>query len=60
MEQKIVSQLTKLVARDGQLKDYVDRVEEGKLDPYNASQEIITSRTLLKTWLKELMNEKGL
>ena len=57
VEQKIVSQLTKLVAKDGQLKDYVDRVEEGKLDPYNASQEILTSRTLLKTWLKELRNE---
>jgi hypothetical protein len=35
----------------------LEKVERGELDPYSASMEILTDKTLLQTWLSELEGE---
>lgn len=58
IEKKLVSRLLELIEKDGQLLPYLNKVEEGKADPYSASQEVLHSPQLLKSWLTALGEEK--
>jgi LAO/AO transport system kinase len=57
IEQGLRARLLELVERDRQLMKSLERVEKGESDPYSASMEILTNKTLLQTWLAEL--ERG-
>ncbi len=57
IEQGIRTRLLELVQRDGQLMKCLEMVEKGESDPYSASMEILTNKTLLQTWLAELERE---
>jgi LAO/AO transport system kinase len=57
IEQGIRARLMELVQKDGQLKAFLEKVERGDLDPYSASLEILTNKTLLQNWLSELEKE---
>jgi len=57
IEQGIRARLLELVAKDGRLMACLEKVERGELDPYSASMEILTDKTLLQTWLAELERE---
>ncbi len=57
IEQGIRATILKLAEKDGQLVSFLERVEKGELDPYSASMEILSNRTLLQTWLSELEKE---
>jgi LAO/AO transport system kinase len=57
IEQGIRARLMELVQKDGQLKAFLEKVERGDVDPYSASLEILTNKTLLQNWLSELEKE---
>lgn len=57
VEQGIRARLMELVQKDGQLKAFLEKVGRGDVDPYSASMEILTNKTLLQTWLSELEKE---
>jgi len=57
IEQGIRVRLMELVQKDGQLKAFLEKVERGDVDPYSASLEILTNKTLLQNWLSELERE---
>ena len=57
IEQGIRTRLMELVQEDGQLKAFLEKVERGEVDPYSASLEILTNKTLLQNWLSELEKE---
>jgi LAO/AO transport system kinase len=57
IEQGIRTRLMELVQKDGQLKAFLEKVEHGDVDPYSASLEILTNKTLLQNWLSELEKE---
>lgn len=57
IEQGIRARLLELVEKDGRLMASLERVGKGELDPYSASLEILTNKTLLQTWLAELERE---
>ena len=57
IEQGIRARLMDLVQKDGQLKSFLEKVERGDVDPYSASLEILTNKTLLQNWLSELEKE---
>jgi len=57
IEQGIRARLMELVQKDGQLKAFLEKVERGDVDPYSASLEILTNKTLLQNWLSELERE---
>lgn len=50
IEQKIIRELLKTIKQDGQLSSYVERVEQGEIDPYSAADEILKSGKLLASW----------
>jgi LAO/AO transport system kinase len=54
IEQRLTAQLWGLVEKNGRLANYLERVGKGELDPYSASMEILSDKTLLQTWLQEL------
>ncbi|MFQ5925172.1 MAG: methylmalonyl Co-A mutase-associated GTPase MeaB [Dehalococcoidia bacterium] len=58
IEQGIRARLLELVERDGQLMASLERVEKGEVDPYSASMEILSNKTLLQSWLAELERER--
>jgi LAO/AO transport system kinase len=57
IEQGIRAKLMELVQKDGQLKAFLAKVGRGDVDPYSASLEILTNKTLLQNWLSELEKE---
>lgn len=57
IENTIMSRVVHLIEEDGRLASFVTKVEQGEIDPYSASIEILQDRALLKSWLREL--EKG-
>ena len=58
IEQGIRARLLELVERDGRLMASLERVEKGEVEPYSASMEILTDKTLLQSWLAELEKER--
>lgn len=57
IENKIMSKITDSIEQDGQLMNYLERVESGELDPYSASKEILSNKALIESWLKELRSD---
>jgi LAO/AO transport system kinase len=55
---KITAELLKTIEQDGQLNNYVDKVEKGEIDPYSATDEVLQSRNLLTTLSQRLSAEK--
>lgn len=60
IEQKITAELLEIIKQDGQLNQYVDEVEKGKIDPYSAADEILNSEALLITLSQRLLQRKRL
>ena len=53
LERKLTHKLLRLIEQDGQLSNYMERVEKGELDPYSAADEILKSGNLLTDWLRQ-------
>jgi LAO/AO transport system kinase len=53
LERKLTHKLLRLIEQDGQLSNYMERVEKGELDPYSAADEIFKSGKLLTDWLRQ-------
>ena len=51
IEQKLTHKLLTSIEQDGQLANYIERVEKGEIDPYSAADEILKSGKLLNHWL---------
>lgn len=54
IEHRITKQVLEQVERDDQLALYLERVEKGEIDPFSAAEEILSSRTLLDNWLRQV------
>lgn len=60
IEDRITSQVLRLVESDGQLNAYLERVEKGDLDPYSAAEEILSHGELVswvEHWLHRVKGE---
>jgi len=57
IEQGIRARLLELASKDGQLAAFLEKVEQGQLDPYSASREILSNKALLHAWLSALEEE---
>ena len=55
IENRVTSQILKLVESDGQLTTYLQKVEEGELDPYSAAEEILGHWKLV-SWVKDWLH----
>jgi LAO/AO transport system kinase len=53
LERKLTDKLLSLIEQNGQLSNYIEKVEGGELDPYSAVDEILASSSLLADWLRE-------
>ena len=53
LERKLTHKLLRLIEQDGQLSNYIERVEKGELDPYSAADEILKSGRILTNWLRQ-------
>jgi LAO/AO transport system kinase len=53
LERKLTHKLLMLIEQDGQLSNYIERVEKGELDPYSAADEILKSGRLLTDRLRQ-------
>ena len=58
VEQRITTELLKSIEQDGQLNDYVDKVEKGEIDPYSAAEEVLKQQSLLTTLSQRLSAAK--
>ena len=54
IERSITKQVLEQVERDDQLALYLEKVEIGEIDPFSAAKEILSSRTLLENWLRQV------
>jgi len=52
LERKLTDKLLGLIEQNGQLSNYMEKVERGELDPYSAVDEILASESLLADWLR--------
>jgi LAO/AO transport system kinase len=59
IEDRITSQVLKLVENDVQLNTYLEKVEKGDLDPYSAAEEILSHWKLVSWVEKWLHRVKG-
>ncbi|MGB2798902.1 MAG: methylmalonyl Co-A mutase-associated GTPase MeaB [Dehalococcoidia bacterium] len=57
IQQRLMARIMKLVETDGSMIASLEGVEKGDIDPYSASMEILTNKTLLHNWLAELERE---
>ena len=60
IEDRITSQVLRLVESDGQLNAYLERVEKGDLDPYSAAEEILSHGELVswvEHWLRRVKGQ---
>ena len=53
IERKLTNKLLRLIEQDGQLRNYIKKVEKGKIDPYSAAEEILKSGEILTDWLRQ-------
>jgi LAO/AO transport system kinase len=53
LERKLTNKLLRLIEQDGQLRNYIKKVEKGKIDPYSAADEILKSGEILTDWLRQ-------
>ncbi|MBI4288469.1 MAG: methylmalonyl Co-A mutase-associated GTPase MeaB [Chloroflexi bacterium] len=54
IEQKVTLRLLELIETDGHLAAYLEKVQNGELDPYSASTQIVKNKDMLVTWLQGL------
>ncbi len=54
VEEKISAGLHRLVATNGDLRTFVQRIQEGKVDPYSAAMEVLRDRAILHRWFTTL------
>jgi LAO/AO transport system kinase len=52
LERRLTNKLLRLIEQDGQMSSYVEKVENGELDPYSAADEILRSGNLLADRLR--------
>ena len=52
LERRLTNKLLRLIEQDGQMSSYVEKVEDGELDPYSAADEILRSGNLLADRLR--------
>lgn len=57
IEQRIRDRLFRLIEKDSQLGEALEKVEKGELDPYSAASQILGNKALIHGWLSEA--EKG-
>jgi LAO/AO transport system kinase len=50
----IMARMARLIEKDGHLSRFLEKVERGEIDPYSASLEILSDKTLLESWLQEM------
>jgi len=53
LEQRLTQKLLNSIERDGELNNYIERVEKGELDPCSAADEILKSGRLLTDLLRD-------
>ena len=53
LERKLTHKLLRLIEQDGQLRNYIEKVEKGEIDPYSAADEILKSGKILTDWLRQ-------
>jgi LAO/AO transport system kinase len=53
LEQRLTRKLLALIEQDGELNNYIERVEKGELDACSAADEILKSQKLLADLLRE-------
>ena len=53
LERKLTHKLLSLIEQDGQLRNYIEKVEKGEIDPYSATDEILKSGKILTGWLRQ-------
>lgn len=53
LERKLTNRLLRLIEQDGQLSSYMEKVEKGELDAYSTVEELLESRSLLTSWLRQ-------
>jgi len=58
IEQEISAELLRMMKRDIQLKEYINKVEMAEIDPYSAAYEILSSATLLDMLAQQLLQRK--
>lgn len=54
IEHRIMTQIVKLIERDGQLTSHLERVEKGEIDPYSAAMGILSDQALIDSWLRQV------
>ena len=57
VEQGIRARLLEMASKDGRLAAFLEKVDQGLLDPYSASREILNNKALFHAWLSELEEE---
>ena len=58
IEQEISAELLRMMKQDKQLKEYTTKVEMGEIDPYSATNEILSSAALLDMLAQQLLQRK--
>jgi len=53
LERKLTQRFLMLIEQDGQLRNYIEKVEKGEIDPYSAADEILKSGKILTDWLRQ-------
>ena len=53
LERKHTQRLFMLIEQDEQLRNYIDRVEKGEIDPYSAADELLKSGRISTDWLHQ-------
>ncbi len=53
LERKLTDKLLRLIEQNGQLSNYMEKVERGEVDPYSAVDEILGSGSLLADWFRQ-------
>lgn len=51
IECKIMAQVEESIENDGQLTNYMEKLEKGEIDPYSAAKEILSNQTLVESWI---------
>ena len=57
VERSIRERILALIRRNEQLTASLERVEQGEIDPYSATDELLASKALLQTWRTTLEEE---
>lgn len=50
---KLTDKLLRLIEQDGQMNNFIEKVEKGELDPYSAADEILKSDRFVNDWLRQ-------